>query len=347
MSLSPAQQADLKRRLATVEVNGSEEPPIVEEPGDVFEVLTARATCQLPDPPESDYLLGPLLVRGNRLVLGAHTGEGKTTLSLAIVRAVTERLELLAWQGTGGRALIIDAEQGLRTVKRRLREAGLEASENVDYIRVPDGLSLDQEPAHIAAVEKALTGGHYSVVLADPLYKLHRGESSEERAAVDLMRRFDAWRLRHHFALIVPMHCRKPAPGAKFTMHDFFGSTAWLRGAEVVIGLQRLRDGYSRLHFFKDRDGDLPTDSKWGLLFDRGQGFRRDPEDENPRLTAAQEVTALLEVQPGMTEAQLMAATGKSERTIRNVLHKMGAVSTRAGTTAPKLWELSEDGEVA
>ena len=52
-----------------------------------------------------------------------------------------------------------------------------------------------------------------------------------------------------------------------------------MRGAEVVLGLQRVRDGYAKLHFLKDRDGDLPIGAAWGLLFDREQGFRRDPND--------------------------------------------------------------------
>jgi hypothetical protein len=34
------------------------------------------------------------------------------------------------------------------------------------------------------------------------------------------------------------------------------------------------------LHFFKDRDGDLEVGAKWGLLFEREEGFRRAREDE-------------------------------------------------------------------
>ncbi len=248
-----------------------------------LEVLTARATCAIPDPPGSEELLGPLILRGQRLVLGGHTGEGKTTLALQIVRAVSTEGELLEWTGAGGRVLILDAEQGLRTVKRRLREAGLADTEAVDYVRVPDGLALDSDPTHIAAVESALSEGGYQLVVADPLYKLHAGDSNDEREAVDLMRRFDGWRERFGFALLLPVHCRKPQPGAKFSIHDLFGSSAYVRGAEVVLGLQRLSDGYSKLHFLKDRDGDLPIGTSWGLLFDREQGFRRDPNDGKVR----------------------------------------------------------------
>ncbi len=310
------------------------------------EVLNAKAICALPDPPLSDELLGPLVTRGSRLVIGAHTGEGKTTITLQVVRAISTRGPFLDWTGAGGRALIIDAEQGLKTIKRRLHEAGLHESEDVDYIRVPDGLSLDTDERHVAAIEEVLADGDYALIVADPLYKLHTGDSNDERAAVDLMRRFDAWREQYRFAFVLPVHCRKPPIGAKFTMHEFFGSTAYLRGAEVVLGLQRIRDGYGRLHFFKDRDGDLSIGAKWGLLFDREQGFRRDPDDETPKRTAAEQVRELLEQQPGLTIGQLVKETGYAERTIRKALKDIGAEDTRPGDAATdKLWTVEDNPE--
>jgi hypothetical protein len=307
------------------------------------EVLTAKALCALPDPPLSDELLGPLIVRGARFVLGAHTGEGKTTMTLAIVRAIVLGTNFLDWNGAGGRALIIDAEQGLKTIKRRLREAGLDRTELIDYVRAPDGLALDRDQEQINVINQLLADGSYAVVAADPLYKLHGGDSNAEREAVDLMRRFDAWREQHHFALALPVHCRKPPVGAKFTMHEFFGSSAYLRGAEVVLGLQRIRDGYSRLHFFKDRDGDLPIGAAWGLLFDRESGYRRDPDDETPKQTARQAIEELLREQPNMTIAQLMAASGYAERTVQKALKEMRATDHRPGSNAPALWQLNQE----
>jgi hypothetical protein len=245
----------------------------------VLEVRTTRELCALPDPSQDEYLLGPLLLRGQRLVLGAHTGEGKTSMALQITRALTTKGSFLDWEGGGGRVLVLDAEQGLRTVKRRLREASLDECDDVDYVRVPDGLALDSDERHVAEVELALEQGNYTLVVADPLYKLHTGDSNDEREAVDLMRRFDGWRERFGFALLLPVHCRKPVPGMKFSIHDLFGSSAYVRGAEVVLGLRRVSDGYAKLHFLKDRDGDLPIGVAWGLLFDQETGFRRDPND--------------------------------------------------------------------
>jgi AAA domain len=313
----------------------------------VLTVLTAKAFCEQPEPPRKSELLGPLVVRGQRLVIGGHTGQGKTTFSLCLAAAIALGGEFLGWTGDGGRVLIIDAEQGRRTIQRRLREMGLEQCEHIDFVSVPDGLSLDSDERHIAEVDRVLRGGKYSVVLADPLYKLHRGDSNDERESTDLMRRFDAWREQYEFALILPVHCRKPLPSSKFSIHDIFGSTAYLRGAEVVVGLQFVRSGYSRLHFFKDRDGDLPQGERWGLLFDRERGFRRDPEDGKPRETAPDKVRRLLAAQPGMTERQMIEASGYKERTVRDALKALGAHGVRSGANGEKTWTLPEDEDEA
>jgi hypothetical protein len=310
-----------------------------------IEVMTAKAICELPAPDGSAELLGRFAVRQQRTVIGADTGAGKTTMAFHIIAGVCHAREFLGATGVGGRALVIDAEQGIETIKLRLREAGLADSEQVDFIRVPDGLALDSDDRQAAAAEDRIVKGDYAVVLADPLYKLHRGDSNAEREAVDLMRRFDGWRERHGFALILLVHTRKPPPGVKFSMHELFGSSAYLRGAEIILGLQFVRDGYSRLHYFKDRDGGLPVGKAWGLLFDHDSGYRRDPDDENPKQTAAEQVRELLEGQPDMTETQLVTATGFTERTIRRALKEIGATADRPGQTAPKLWNLDSEAE--
>jgi hypothetical protein len=283
-----------------------------------LQVMTARALCDLPDPPDEDQLLGPLVVRGQRVIIGAHTGEGKTSLTLQVIAATVNRSAFLDWRGAGSRALVLDLEQGQRTVKRRLREAGLDANDRVDYVRVPDGLSLDKNAAHIAEVERLLAAGGYDVVAVDPLYKLHTGDANDERSAIDIMRRLDAWRDQYRFALVMPVHCRKPLPGTKFSIHDLFGSSAYTRGAEVVLGLRRVGDGYAKLHFLKDRDGDLPIGAAWGLLFNRDTLFTRDPNDGR-RDTAADKVSAMLADDPLLTNEQVATATGVSIRTVQRV----------------------------
>src|SRR5205823_836143 len=150
-------------------------------------------------------------------------------------------------------------------------------------------------------------------------------------------RQFDSWRTQLRFALLLPVHLRKPPIGAKFSIHEFFGSSAYVRGAEVVLGLQRVRDGYARLHFLKDRDGDLPVPAAWGLLFDREAGYRRDPDDTTPRETVAEKVRAALEDEQPLPLRELEIRTGAAERSIRSALKTLAA-SPITGPHGERYW---------
>lgn len=294
-------------------------------------LLTARALSALPEPTTSDQLLGALIIRGQRHLIGGHTGRGKTTFVLGLLKAMLTRTSYLGFQPhvQTPRVLVIDAEQGIRTIKRRLRETNLQHRDDLFFLSVPGGITLDTSPHEREALEAYLRDGQFDVVVASPLYKLHTGDSSEERAAVDLMKLFDRWRDAFGFASIFEMHCRKPPPiGTALTMHDFFGSSAYLRGAEIVLGIDRLRPGASRLYFFKDRDGDLPCGETWNLSFDRDTGFERDLTVKEPKTTTVSKVaTCLRQSAPHpMTADAIRKATQCSERSIRDALKTLGAV---------------------
>ena len=244
-----------------------------------LQVLSAREMMALPDPDTSGYLLGPLLYRGHRIVVGGWTGHGKTTFTMHMVSAACYGRQFLNWKGKGGlKALVVDVEQGQRTVKRILRETGLQESDRVKYLRIPDGLALDTDEEASLAFEKILFDGCYDIVVADPLYKLHRGNPNDTQAAVELMRKLDRLRDLHGFALILPMHCRKPQPDSQLSPHDLFGSSAYQWGAEMLLGIQRKSKSLSWLHFWKDREGEVAEDGgtvgqHWDILFDRDKGF--------------------------------------------------------------------------
>jgi RecA-family ATPase len=188
----------------------------VPDPDEWFtiEVRTAREITALPDPDESDLLVGPLVRIGARTIVVAAPGHGKTTLAGQFVSAALSGWEALGYFGAKvGPALIIDLEQGIRSIKRALRDVGLENREDVLYVQVPDGLALDSDEEHRAEVERVLEEHRPVLVVLDPYYKAHRGESNEERGVVDLMRYLDGLRARYGFALIMPAHPRQDQTG--------------------------------------------------------------------------------------------------------------------------------------
>lgn len=257
-------------------------------PGSFFDRLkTAREFCEVERPPPLT-LMGPLLYRGSRLVPAAGTGDGKSTFSTQLTAAVVRGEEFLGWPGAGGvRGLIIDVEQDEFTLEDVLVKFDLDKCDEIDILHIPEGAELDKNELEQSYMEYVLEQGNYGIVLADPLYKLFRGDSTSEREAVELMRRFDRWRMGvpgrfEPFGLVMPMHARKPPPRAKFTMAEIFGSTAWVRGAETVIGLQMVNHGYTQMYPWKRRGrfGDVEgvtfqRGDTIGLLYDDEHGFRR------------------------------------------------------------------------
>lgn len=244
-----------------------------------FLVRTAVEMMALPEPPEGYELLGPLICRGYRTIIVGATGHGKTSLAFQMLSAVLQGSETLGQQGAGvGPVLIVDLEQGIRSIKRGLREAGLGEREDVLLVTVPDGLALDQSPEEYDDLRQVLATHHPAVVLLDPYYKAHRAEDpNAERPIIDLMRVLDGLRTAYGFALILPAHPRKADTsqrGARrLTIDDVAGSGAATRGAEVVLGIERLGHGSARLRWLKDRDGDSEVGAALPLLYTKEAGF--------------------------------------------------------------------------
>ena len=177
---------------------------------------------------------------------------------------------------------MVDVEQGQRTVKRILRETRLEEADRVSYLRIPDGLALDTDEDAIASMERIFAAGvgeeRYDIVLADPLYKLSRGNPNDARAAADLMRRFDDWRERYGFALILPMHCRKPQPEQPTL------PPRPVRIKRIPVGRGNVARDPTQIQVAVmaallegPREGEVAEDGgtvgqHWDILFDRDQG---------------------------------------------------------------------------
>lgn len=332
----------VEHHLVAVQVDGAMkkrgdqeiEAALMDEQPFELVVVSAQSLCDEPDI-DTGQLLGPLVLTGGRTIVVGDTGEGKTTLSLQLVRAILRGEMFLDWEGAGeGRALVIDLEQGRRSVKRALREAQLDGDADVDLVLVPDGLSLDRDDEHVAELERVIGEGGYSIVVLDPYYKAHRAdEPNAERPIVDLMRLLDALRTTYGFSLILPAHPRKEAPGAsgvrKLTIHDVAGSGAVTRGAEVVLGIERVSSGRARIRFLKDREGDLPVSEAWHLLFEAGEGFRRDPKDMEPDRDYQQEMRAALEDGSWRTVKELKLLTKAGDTSIHGALK----VLTEEGVT--------------
>lgn len=311
--------------------------------------LTAAAFAARRGPERSLELLGPMFQRGMRTVVGAQTGEGKTTFALHAVHALVAREPFLGeerWRGRydGARALVVDLEQGEETLKARLHDCGLADTERVDILWEPNGIALDKREEDRAMVRDQIREGNYDLVLLDPLYQLHLGSGNDEEVASATMRIIDGWAREFNCSIVIPMHARKPHPnaGRSFTIHDIAGTGTWLRNAEFVLGLQLMFAGESRLWFFKDRIGRGPTiRSHWWLNFDRDSGgYRRSHKEEKERVKKA--MKTLLQRDVGATRAELLEVTGGNEVLVQEVLR---GKHQRGEHYRTRKWPVSADQE--
>lgn len=347
---APARQEVVERIAQAIEqgfeYNGQPFGPAVE-----FEALTASEFYARPRVP-AENLLGPLVVRGKRLVIGAATGEGKSTFTWWMIKALATGGRFLDWKSDRPyRVLVVDAEQDDDDLSRLIRETRLEQSANVVIVHVPDGLSLNSSEDERVRLEVLLEQGEFDVVVLDPLYKLHTGNPNDEQEAVALMKLFDHWRTKFRFCLVLPSHMRKPDRKARmsdFTMHEIFGASAFLRGAERIIGIKLITDGTTHLHFFKGRSPGLPVRQHWVLGFDRDAGFvlrtgapGKNPETEELRRIVHEILSAAGKA--GISMAALAEETGRPKSTLHRILKDIGAYSTGGGNRV--VWTLGISGD--
>jgi hypothetical protein len=305
--------------------------PVYDEEGHLqhrLQVATLKDLYEM-ESPGYQQLLGPYIIRGLRTLIGAGTGEGKTTILMWMLKAIVDGESFLDYEGAGrdeeGRkpkVLIIDAEQSLPDIQRLADETGLTDSEDIKYISAPDGLDLAEGSHDAAEVEEILEEERPDILVVDPLYKAARIDSNDERQAVDLMRLFDRWRATYGFAFIMPVHTRKglkTQQGGQPSMDDIFGSGAFSRGAEVILGLRRPGPGFARMYVWKHRPGMLDAGSHVDLRFDRETGFHRMERDEGKSVTEL--VVSLLVMNPtGLTLKEIAAQMGRTEDAIRHAI---------------------------
>ncbi|MDA2989789.1 MAG: AAA family ATPase [Actinomycetota bacterium] len=294
--------------------------------------MTLKQIAELPDPGYKP-MLGPLVYRGLRTLVGAATGEGKTTLVMWMLRAIVEGEGFLGYQGVGpdenGKkptVLIIDAEQSVPDIQRLANETGMTDSENIHYIPAPDGLNLGESTSDALQVERIIEQMKPDVVVVDPAYKVASIDSNSEREVVDLMRLFDRWRAEYGFAFIMPVHTRKgdkANPGGGPTLDDIFGSGAFSRGAEVILGVKQGEPGYSRLYVWKHRPGELTKGTHVDMAFDRESGFSQIYRES---IQTVQQIieSAMKDVPEGLTIDEIHYRTGKSKEQVRKAISQSG-----------------------
>lgn len=294
-------------------------------------IVSTREISTWPDPDDGHFLLGDLVLRGGRTLVVGDSGHGKTSLVLQMIEAIVAGLPFLNWQGAGkARAMIVDLEQGVKSIKRAVRDANLDQREDVFYVPQPDGLALDSNPEDVAALEHAIAEIMPDVLFIDPYYKAHRADDpNAERPIAELLRTIDGLRARYGFALILAAHPRKQqgkdqVGARKLTLDDVAGTGVIGRAVEVAVAIERLSHGYARFRFLKDREGELEVGADLALYYTKGDGgFRIDPKAEIDDVAVERQILDELATGALLTAKEWAAFLSIREQDARKKLESM------------------------
>lgn len=256
--------------LAEVEIPGT-------APGGVWSLDDFIAVDEDP----YDWVIPDLLEKGDRVILVAPEGYGKTMLY--------RQFAILAGQGQHPlnnqpmrpvRSLLVDLENPERIVRRTTRAIIGTAQRNRGDSYVPDRAWLWHQPAGInlrtragvAALDSVLRETRPELVCMGPLYKAFRAKSGEddEKVAGEVTAALDDLRVRHGFALMLEHHAPKGAHGARDMVP--FGSSVWMRWPEFGPALTPEKAGKRDVLMWGDWRG--PRDiRRWPTKISRGAAW--------------------------------------------------------------------------
>lgn len=220
-------------------------PELVRLAVDVPAPIDALTLASEPD--EYDWLVPNLIERGDRLILTAGEGVGKSTalrswgVMLAAGIHPFKRYNIRRL-----RVLLVDLENSRRQVARALRGLLAQAGESYE-----GGLGIEcwmsgidvRDPRGFRMLDMACELHRPDVVIIGPLYKAFRVKGREsktdETAAEEAAFAFDRLRERHGCALLIEAHSPHGEAGDRAGLRPY-GASLWLRWPEFGIAMKRL-----------------------------------------------------------------------------------------------------------
>lgn len=239
------------------------------------------------DDPE-DWVIPDVLCRGERMILVAHPGYGKTMLWRQIAVMAGQGIHPFRFRPIPKiRTLLVDLENPEPIIRRTCQPIVGRARHSARPYELHQCM-LFHHPAPLdirtragfAALDAAFSAGKPDLVCLGPLYKLFRSGKGEkyEDVAVDVTSRLDDLRTRHRFALLIEHHAPKGSNGFREMVPG--GSWVWEAWPEFGFGLVPVKKGDRNALVWGDWRG-ARDERDWPTRIERGEFWPWEPVFEN------------------------------------------------------------------
>lgn len=224
-----------------------------------------------------DWLIPDLLERGERFIVVAGEGVGKSEFLRQMATAIAVGQNPFIYDGTGdpiqpARALIVDLENSERQTSRRMRRLYDKALTYPNFH--PDNLKIAIRDSGIDLLKRSdrlwltteIEAFRPAFVAIGPLYKMWsptggKDSSGGETDAKNVAEILDDLRARYGFALGIEHHAAK---GEQRT--NPFGSSVWMRWPEFGFTIAESKDRKeraARIYDFGRFRGDRDDNRRW------------------------------------------------------------------------------------
>jgi hypothetical protein len=226
---------------------------------------TLRVFLDEPEP-EYDWLIPGLLERGDRCIVTAGEGRGKSTLLRQIGVQVSKGIHPFTLDPIPPvRVALLDLENSRRHVRRKLRPLALtgpgEGDDRFIVSVVPEGIDLMHDKGRLALDDLIAATGP-DLVIVGPLYKLASGDPKDEEQARAVSAVIDGHRGRYGCTFLIEAHQPYPTGGSRQRPLRPYGASLWSRWPEFGLALT---DRDELLHWRGARD-----ERQWPAALKRG-----------------------------------------------------------------------------
>lgn len=211
-----------------------------------------------------DWLVPNLWERMDRIIVTGFEGTGKSYLLAQFGLAVAAGIHpfgAVPFRREGFRVLVLDCENSAAQIKRRYAKV----ARNVGYIRDahglppvnwgeqvrlvirPEGVDLTSVQ-EFARVEQAIAATAPDLVVAGPLYRMHKMNINDEQAARELVDALDRLRVKYRFTLVAEAHVGHVGETQGGRKLRPTGSSLFLRWPEFGYGIRAYGDAQAEEH---------------------------------------------------------------------------------------------------
>lgn len=197
---------------------------------------------------EEEWVVDYLIPKQGMTALSGNPGDCKTWTTIHIALCVSRNLAVFGkFQAKQGGVLIIDEEDHLRTLKKRLSSLGVNETDNIHYLS-QSGIKVDTESVREMILE-IVKEKNIKLVILDSLVRVHQQEENDAGGMAKVFSMLQKILTAGSSILFTHHHRKQQGFGTSNPGQSMRGSSDILAAVDCHVAIEKKRDEEDRLIF--------------------------------------------------------------------------------------------------